>query len=680
MRARSYARTSTTNAMGITPPAAPEASHTAPTTAPDTARTTALDVDSLVAALVQSGALKPASVDRATRIRARMESPPPLHEVLIEMGELTRDQLEVVARRRRTRMSLPEILVEDGAMDAAAEVIFRESKAKDPGLSDRDALIDGGLINEEQFLRALGSKLDIPFVEPEIGEIQTDLYRKIPFAYLLKNLVLPLRVDDNKLLVTVAHPEDYALIGEIERTFGMSARPFCSTRFRITETLRTLERLRGKPVEGDSYKIQYRDVDRANDSKQESGEEAVQLVDYLLARAVEMGASDLHIEPSPSKIRVRVRVDGVLHHLTDLPIDFTARVIARIKILARADVTEKRLHQDGKIHVKSGGREIDIRVSTYISIFGESIVMRLLDRARGILPIERLGFNPHTLSTLRDVLGSSSGLVLTVGPTGSGKTTTLYSFIQHANDPTKKVITCEDPVEYTIDGIVQCSVNSKTGPTFADSLRAIVRQDPDTIVVGEIRDAVTAHLAAEATLTGHKVFSTFHTEEAVGAFVRLLEMGMEPFLVASTLTAVIAQRLVRKLCPECRVPYRPSAAELRVLCLTREETDGIQLHRSKGCPACSGTGFKGRVAIHEVLVPDDAFRDAVLTRTTSATLRELARTRPEFLTLQEDGVLKAASGITSLSEIIEGAPRDTAARSLDELRRIARSRRQSAHG
>ena len=632
--------------------------------------------ESLEMALVRSGTVTPAAAERALKIRARMESPRPLPEILIEMGALTAEQLDRVARRRRARMSLPDLLKEDGALDAAGIATFAETKANEPGRSDRDILIEGGLVTEEQFLRGLGGKLDIPFIEPEIGEIQTDLYRKVPFAYLLKNLALPLRVDGAFLQVTVATPEDDALIGEIERTFGMRAKRFCSTRFRIAETLRTLERLRGKPADRDTYKIQYRDLDKSHDGPTESGEEAIQLVDYLLSRSVEMGASDLHIEPNPNKIRARVRIDGILHHLTDLPIDFTARIIARIKILARVDVTEKRLHQDGKIHIKVGGREIDIRVSTYVSVFGETIVLRLLDRERGIFPIEQIGFQPRALTTLKEsVLGSTSGLVLTVGPTGCGKTTTLYSFIQHANDPTEKVITCEDPVEYVIDGIVQCSVNPKTGPTFPDSLRAIVRQDPDTIVVGEIRDPTTAHLAAEAALTGHKVFSTFHTEDAVGAFVRFIEMGVEPFLVASTLSAVIAQRLVRRLCPECKVPHRPSATDLRLLRLQRDAVRTLTLHRSKGCSHCSGTGYKGRVAIHEVLVPDDAFREAVLTRASSGALRGLARSRPEFLTMQEDGVLKAATGVTSVSEVLENAPRDTAARPLDELQRIARIRR-----
>jgi len=624
--------------------------------------------------LLASGAVSPAAVERANRIRARLETPRPLHDVLIEMGALSATQLETVKRRRRTRMSLAALLLEDGALDAASATLFDQAKAAEPSRTDRDLLIEGGLVTEEQYLRAVGAKLDIPFIEPEIGEIQTDLYRKTPFAYLIKNQVLPLRIADGVLEVTVAAPENDALVGEVERSYGMRARRFCSTAFRITETLRTLERLRGMPSDRDLFKIQYRELDRAYDGPVESGEEAIQLVDYLLSRAMEMGASDLHVEPTPSKVRARVRIDGILHHLTDLPIDFTARIVARIKILARIDVTEKRLHQDGKIHIKIGGREIDIRVSTYVSVFGETVVMRLLDRERGILPLDQVGFQPRALSLLREtVLSSSAGMVLTVGPTGSGKTTTLYSFIHHTNDPSRKVITCEEPVEYVIDGIIQCTVNAKTGPTFADSLRAIVRQDPDTIVVGEIRDSVTAHLATEAALTGHKVFSTFHTEDAVGAFVRLTEIGVEPFLVASTLSAVIAQRLVRRLCTECRVPHRPSGSELRLLGLDRNDLAGIALRRGKGCGHCSSTGFRGRVAIHEVLVPDDAFREAVLSRASSGVLRDLARSLPAFLTMQEDGLLKACRGVTSLSEVITNAPRDTAPRSLDAIRRIARA-------
>ena len=485
-------------------------------------------------------------------------------------------------------MSVVEILLERGQLTDGAVQTYEKAKLAKPSPTDRDILVGRSLVSEEQYLKALGTKLDIPYVEPEVGEVDTSLFEKVTFAYLLNHQVMPLREEDGQILLVLARPEDEGLIVEMERIFGRHARRLCSTGFRITEALRTLERLKGRPADANAFKVQYRELDRATEGTQEAGEEAIQLVDYLLSRAVQLGASDLHIEPSLNKIRVRVRIDGVLHHLTDLPIDFNSRITARIKILARMDVTEKRNHQDGKIHVKLEGSEVDIRVSSYVSVFGETIVMRFLQRDKGILPLEKVGFQPRAFSSLTEVaLKASSGMVLLVGPTGSGKTTTLYSFIDHANDPTEKVITCEDPVEYVIDGIVQCSVNSETGPTFPDSLRAIVRQDPDTIVVGEIRDKVTASLAIESALTGHKVFSTFHTEEAVGAYVRILEMGIESFLVASTLSAVVAQRLVRVLCPECKVPHRPNAAELRFLRLERSDLTGVELFGPGGCEKCA---------------------------------------------------------------------------------------------
>ncbi len=632
--------------------------------------------DPMEEAFLRYGGVSQEQITRATRIQGRMNAPRPLGEILLELGFVTEDQVEAVERRRRAQMTLMDLLQESGHLTDEIVATYQRAKASDPPPSDREILLDGGLVPEEDFLQAVGAKLSIPFIEPQIGEIQTSLFEKVPIPYLLKNLVLPIRVDDGVLKVAVAYPEDEAIIIEMERTFSKRVERYCATRSRITTTLQTLDRLRGNPSTRDVLKIQYREIGEAQD-EQESGEEAIHLVDYLLGQAVQMGASDLHIEPTANHVRVRVRVDGVLHQLTDLPVDFTARVIARIKILARVDVTEKRLHQDGKIHIKVSGREIDIRVSTYVSMFGETVVMRLLDRDRGILPLETVGFQKGPLDTLRDVvLKASSGLVLTVGPTGSGKTTTLYSFVDYANDPSEKVITCEDPVEYVIEGIVQCSVNERTGPTFPDSLRAIVRQDPDTIVVGEIRDPTTANLAVESALTGHKVLSTFHTEEAVGAFVRLLEMGVEPFLVASTVSAVVAQRLVRLLCPDCKEPRRPTPAQIRFLSVDRLDIAGIRFQGPKGCSRCNGTGYKGRVAIHEVLIPNAAFREAVLNQTAAGDLRAIARTLPEFLTMQEDGLLKASAGTTSLDEIIENAPRDPDARSYGEIIKIAQNRRR----
>lgn len=615
-------------------------------------------------------------LERARRIQGRMQSPKPLGEILVDMGKVSQEQLEEAVTRRRAQMTVVELLMEGGHLSPPEYQVYLEEKATEPTPSDREVLVDGGLVSEEHYLRAVGVKLQIPFVEPQIGEVDTDLLDRIPFAYLNKHLVLPVREEDGEVVVVVAYPEDDRLIVEIESTFARRVRRECSTSFRIREALHTLERIKGRPADQDAFKIHYRELDKEHDQVDSSGEEAIQLVDYLLTRAVQLEASDLHIEPTPNKIRVRVRVDGVLQHLTDIPLDFGSRLTARIKILARSDVTEKRVHQDGKIHVKVDGREIDIRVSTYVTLFGETIVMRLLDRDRSIVKVAQLGFQPRVEALLTEnVLRASSGLVLMVGPTGSGKTTTLYSFVDHANDPTRKVITCEDPVEYVMDGIVQCSVDERAGRTFAASLRAIVRQDPDTIVVGEIRDRETANLAVEAALTGHKVFSTFHTEEAVGAFVRLLEMGLEPFLVASTVSAVIAQRLVRRLCPTCKVATRPKLAELRFLNLSRADVANSEIAGPVGCKQCGGSGYKGRLGLHEVVVPRDTFRQAVLDQSSTSELRALARETPGFLSMQEDGLLKALAGHTSLAEIIEHAPRDSAPRAFRELHKIANSRR-----
>jgi type IV pilus assembly protein PilB len=638
------------------------------------AENTGIPADPGLDALLDFG-ISPEHLQKAIRIRERMADPRSVGSILVDIEILEQDDYDRLERGRRAKMSVAEILMEDGFLTDTTLAAYQGVKSRLPSPPDREVLLGGGLVREDQYLAAVGELLDVPFVVPHVSTIDVTLYSQLPFAYLLKNLVLPLRKEAGALVVCVATPEDEGLIAELESTFDSKITRFCSTAARIAEALRTLERVSGKSAGKDIFTVQYRELDRVSEHSDETGEEAIQLIDYLLSRAVQLGASDLHIEPGLHQIRVRVRIDGALHHLTEIPSDFTPRLIARTKILARMDVTEKRLHQDGKIHVKVDGKEIDIRVSSYASMFGETIVMRLLDRDQGIVPLDRVGFQPRAFESLDGtVLRASSGLVLIVGPTGSGKTTTLYSFVQHANDPSQKVITCEEPVEYVIEGIVQCSVNSKMGPTFADSLRAIVRQDPDTIVVGEIRDQVTANLALEAAMTGHKVYSTFHLEESVGAFIRLLEMGLEPFIVASTLTAVIAQRLVRRLC-DCKVPRRATHAELRFLNAERSALSGTEFLGPGECQECGGTGYKGRIALNEVLLPDDVMREAVLRKASVTELRHLARDLPEYLTMQEDGILKADAGITSLAEIIDHAPRDTAARPLGVLRRIARTRR-----
>jgi type IV pilus assembly protein PilB len=434
--------------------------------------------------------------------------------------------------------------------------------------------------------------------------------------------------------------------------------------------LETIERLREGAASSGSVQVEeFVDVSNHPDT----GEGATSIVDHLLTRAIQMRASDLHVEPMAEGVRVRVRVDGVLRPLTDLPAVFGPPVASRIKVMSGADIAERRLHQDGRISLRVEGREVDVRVSSYASVFGETLVLRLLDRHRGIAPLEDIGFEPMMLADLRDhVLRASSGLVLLTGPTGSGKTTTLYSFVDYENDPSVKVITCEDPVEYVLAGVVQCSVNAKSGPTFPDSLRAIVRQDPDVIVVGEIRDGETAALAVESALTGHKVYSTFHTEDAVGAVVRLQEMGIAPFLAASTLGCIVAQRLLRRVCPSCARPATPRREDLRYLGLRAADLAPYRLLEGAGCDACGGAGYAGRLGIQELLIPDDDFRDAILRHAPSRELRARARVLPRFTTLEESGLLKVAAGLTTLSELAANVPHDAGVRPLAQLLAVSR--------
>ena len=455
--------------------------------------------------------------------------------------------------------------------------------------------MDAGLVTEEQFLKALAVRHDVPFVQPEPGLVDTTLLARASLPYLTRHQVLPVQITDKTLTAIMADPLNETLIQELERIYGVPVKPCAASGAQITEALQTLKRVReGRPMTS-STSLQYRDLETETGATA-NPEGAVGILDYLLMKAIQSRASDLHIEPYQDRVRVRIRVDGVLQPLTELPASFGPQVTSRIKVLAGADIAERRLHQDGRMWVRTEGREVDIRMSSYASAFGETIVMRLLDRNRGLVALHELGFEPRMLSLLRDiVLRTSSGLVLVTGPTGSGKTTTLYSFIDYINEPGVKTITCEDPVEYVLAGVTQCGVNEKSGPTFADSLRAIVRQDPDVIVVGEVRDPVTASMALEAALTGHKVFSTFHTEDAVGAVLRLMEMGAEPYLIASTLSCIVAQRLLRRVCPQCSRPAELRREDLRFLAVDRGDFAGQRLAMGRGCPHCNGSGYRGRL-------------------------------------------------------------------------------------
>jgi type IV pilus assembly protein PilB len=617
-------------------------------------------------------------IRRARRVMERVRTDKSLGEVLLELGEISEEEYQRVQSLRRARLSLVDLLHEEGHLTDQDVEAYHQAKSKNPRARDYALLVGRKRVSEEVFLRALASTDGVPFVELAASDVDPALLKRTSVPFLQRLSVLPLVEDNGRLQLVAAGPLEGSVGEEVDRIFGLPVDLRYATSVNIAATFQALEQRRETPADsGKVTKLEYQVADAAARTDA-SGRETVRAVDDLLLQAIKLGASDLHIQPTPSGLRVRVRVDGRMRPLTELSKEMAPRVTSRLKVLAGADISERRLHQDGKIFVKTDTGEVDIRVSSYVSVHGENLVLRLLDRNRGLVPLHKLGFAPRVETLITDViLPSASGLVLITGPTGSGKTTTLYSLMQHDLDPAEVVISAEDPVEYVIDGIVQCSVNEKTGPSFVDSLRAIVRQDPDTIIVGEIRDERTVKMAFESALTGHKVFSTFHTENAVTAIIRLLEMGVAPFLVSSTLSAIVAQRLVRQLCPSCAEASRPSRQELKFLGLKRSSLGESETWTGRGCDTCQGLGYAGRIGLHEVLVPNDEFRDAVLRRAPALELEALARRLPQFMTLQEDGLLKALQYKTTLSELIGNVPRDLNARPVSDLQSIAGQQRPS---
>ena len=386
---------------------------------------------------------------------------------------------------------------------------------------------------------------------------------------------------------------------------------------------------------------------------------------------MERDASDIHVEPLKDQMRVRFRQDGVLIHFQDFPAEIMPALTNRIKVMCEVDITEKRRHQGGRFQFEYPGGQVDLRVSFFVTVHGEKIVMRLLNRKSVLLDIEDIGLPRRILTRfIQDALYVPSGVIIITGPTGSGKTTTVYSCINHINDPQTSIITAEEPVEYVIDGIAQCSINPKINLTFEETLRHIVRQDPDVIVIGEIRDQFSAEVAVQAALTGHKVLTTFHTEDSIGGLVRLLNMNIEPFLISSTVVSVMAQRLLRKICPNCVTTYKPSSADLQRIGYSPHDIRNAEFRKGTGCAHCQYTGYRGRVGIFELLILDEQVRSSIIEQKTSQDIRIASIESTGLVTLLEDGLVKAAAGHTSIDEVLRSLPRLQKPRPLPELQRL----------
>jgi general secretion pathway protein E len=554
---------------------------------------------------------------------------------------------------------LGEILVQEGV--TTSDVVERAlARAQTTGELIGEALVALGAVSAEDVLRALAQQHNLPYLGPDELPSALPVLKNLSPKYLRQNVVCPITVEGGLMTVACADPLNPIILDDLRQSTGLAVKVVVSPASAITEAIdRTydgaatpLQRIvEGMDDEGGGDGDE--DVNHLRDMAFEAP--VVRLVNLLIENAISSEASDIHIEPFEDTLRIRYRIDGILYDQEAPPRRLQAAVTSRIKIMAELNIAERRLPQDGRIRVTLHGQRVDIRVSTIPTVHGESIVMRLLQRASVFHPLEKLGFPTATLARFESLIKRPHGILLVTGPTGSGKTTTLYAALDKINAPGVKIITVEDPVEYQLKGVNQIPVKPKIGLTFAQGLRHIVRQDPDVILVGEIRDLETAETAIQASLTGHLVFSTLHTNDAPGAITRLQDMGVEGYLVASVLEGVLAQRLVRRICPNCRVPDTPSAADLDALGI--EVQHDVTLFRGKGCEECRGTGYRGRSGIYELFVIDEDARSLILRHASTRDIRQHAIQRG-MNTLRMDGFKRAMEGQTTVEEILRVTQED----------------------
>jgi type IV pilus assembly protein PilB len=521
-----------------------------------------------------------------------------------------------------------------------------------------------GLITEEQLLQALAEQFNVKVVNLQEVKPQPEAIQAVPETMASVYKVLPLTYKDNVLTVAIADPANLTALDDLRNFLGVKqVVPVLASQRALQEAIPKayagkeesivdiIQQLENDPEIG-KY-VQHRETSIDLESLQELQDAAPvrKLINMVLLMGIKDRASDIHFEPFEEEYKLRYRCDGVMYELVPPPRHLAPAISSRIKVMANLDIAERRLPQDGRIELNVGGNPVDLRVSVLPTMFGESVVIRVLDRTVVQLDLNRLGMDPDTLSKFRELIRKPNGIVLVTGPTGAGKSTTLYSALNELNDVTEKIITTEDPIEYDLDGIVQVPINPDIGVTFANVLRAILRHDPDKIMVGEIRDVETAQIAVQAALTGHLVLSTLHTNDAPSTVTRLRDMGVEPYLITATLEGVLAQRLVRRICPDCRTEYEPSKELLMELNLTPEQVQGKKFYYGRGCERCNNTGFKGRTGIFELLVMNDTIRDLVANNASTDAIRQAAR-KAGMKTLREAGLQALFSGITTIEEVV----------------------------
>ena len=519
-----------------------------------------------------------------------------------------------------------------------------------------EALVNLEICSQEQVSRALAIHFQLPFANLGKHIIPQEIIDAVPKEVALEHKIVPVARKGRTLVIAMGDPLDFFTIDNLRFILSTEVDCALATPESVEEALDDYYRLAGGydsvlgAAAGSDEDVEFGRGDFAGDESEANEAPVIKLVHMIIANALKEGASDIHIEPMESELRVRYRVDGVCRVMDSPPKKLQGPVISRLKIMARMDMAEKRRPQDGRIKIKIQGKEIDLRVSIIPSVHGESVVMRILDKDAGLVDLEKLGFHESDLARFNRIIKRPNGIFLVTGPTGSGKTTTLYSALMDLNQSDVKIITAEHPIEYNLTGINQAEVRHEIGLDFSRILRAMMRQAPNIILVGEIRDRETADTAIQAALTGHLVFSTLHTNDAPSALTRLIDMGVKPFLVASAVLAIMGQRLIRLLCKECKEPYEPTETELRMVGLSSTEIADQVLYRPVGCPKCTD-GYKGRCGIYELLEMSSELRDMTFKKLPSKDIRSKARSEG-MVALQEDAVRKLLSGITTIEEIL----------------------------
>ncbi|MDH3583133.1 MAG: type II secretion system ATPase GspE [Phycisphaerae bacterium] len=560
-----------------------------------------------------------------------------LGRILTKMGKLTRDQVQEALDLQQQQQRLPI----------------------------GQLLIELGYVGPDEVNQALAAQAGMETLDLEKMQIPSEVVRMLPAETANAYGVMPIQYEEstNTLTVALKSADNFRAVDDLRMLMGFNVKTVVADGAQVDEYI---QRNYGEDEESISSLItQLADDDTLmdmGDARDKSidldhllaaadDNKVKRLLNLVLLQAIKDKASDVHFEPFETEFKMRYRVDGVLYEMIPPPRQLAWAISSRVKVMSKLDIAERRMPQDGRIELTVGGKPIDLRVSILPTMFGESVVMRVLDRSNVDLDLEKVGLREDDLDTVRQLMHKPNGIVVVTGPTGSGKTTTLYSALNELNEPEEKILTAEDPVEYDIDGLVQVQVNEEVGLTFAAALRSFLRQDPDTILVGEIRDLETAQIAVQASLTGHLVFSTLHTNDAPSSIARLLDLGLEPFLLTATLEGIVAQRLVRRICQRCREEYEPTEEQLMELQLAPEDVEGRVFYRGTGCENCNRSGYRGRLALFEIMVLDEELKELVMQHASTDVIRNEARKRG-MRTLRQAGLLYIFDGVTSIEEVV----------------------------